>query len=206
MNITYNYHLNDLPDDLDFYGDIAIDTEAMGLSNHRDRLCLVQLADEKGNIHIVHFKDRNFTAKNLKILLLNKQKLKIFHFARFDLAVMHKYLNIQLENIYCTKIASKLCRTYSHHHSLSALCLELLNIKLSKNQQTSDWGAKKLNEEQLQYAAKDVLYLHKIKDKLAEKLERESRTKLAEKCFNFLPYKAELDLLGWLENDIFSHQ
>lgn len=205
MKVSYNYHINDLPDDIVISGDIAIDTEAMGLNNHRDRLCLVQLADEAGNIHIVHFKDKNFASNNLKKLLSNEETVKIFHFARFDLALIQKYLDIQLKNIFCTKLASRLCRTYSHHHSLAELCMELLNIKLSKNQQTSDWGAEKLNEEQLQYAAKDVIYLHQIRDKLIIKLKRESRMKLASECFKFLPFKSELDLLGWLEHDIFSH-
>jgi len=206
MKVTYSYHLNDLPKSLIISGDIAIDTEAMGLNNHRDRLCLVQLADEAGNIHIVHFKDRDYSAENLKALLSNKDSVKIFHFARFDLAIMQKYLNIKLENVFCTKIASKLCRTYTNYHSLSELCTELLNVKLSKYQQTSDWGSDKLNEEQLQYAAKDVIYLHKIREKIVIKLKRENRMQLAEKCFDFLPFKSELDLLGWIDHDIFSHQ
>jgi ribonuclease D len=205
MKITYNYHINDLPDGLELEGDIAVDTEAMGLNNHRDRLCLIQLSDSAGNIHLVHFKDLNYSAKNLKINLAREESTKIFHFGRFDLAIMQKYLGIQLKNIFCTKIASKLCRTYTHHHSLAELCTEMLHVKISKHQQTSDWGAPRLSEEQLQYAAKDVVYLHRLKDALSARLKRENRLKLAEECFRFLPFKAELDLLGWLENDIFSH-
>jgi ribonuclease D len=205
MKISYNYHVNDLPDDLTIEGDIAVDTEAMGLNNHRDRLCLVQLSDLAGNIHLVHFKEQNFSAKNLKRNLTQPNSIKIFHFGRFDLAIMQKYLNIQLEDVFCTKIASKLCRTYTHHHSLAELCSELLHIKISKQQQTSDWGAHRLNEEQLQYASKDVLYLHRLKNELSIRLKREKRFELAKECFKFLPFKAELDLLGWLDHDIFSH-
>jgi ribonuclease D len=205
MKINYNYHINDLPQDTIINGDIAVDTEAMGLNNHRDRLCLVQIADSNGSVHIIHFQAMCYSANNLKKILSDKERVKIFHYARFDLAIIHKYLGVQLQNIFCTKVASKLCRTYSNHHSLSELCMELLDKKLSKQQQISDWGKSKLTEDQLQYASKDVVYLHRIMDKLILKLKREDRLLIAQNCFKFIPYKAELDLLGWLDYDIFAH-
>ena len=178
----------------------------MGLNNHRDRLCLLQLADELNDTHLVHFKNRNYNAPNLKKLLIDKSRVKIFHYARFDVAIIQKYLEIDIENIFCTKIASKLCRTYTHHHSLLELCNGLLDVKISKQQQSSDWGALSLNKKQLNYAAQDVKYLHQLYDKMSNLLLRENKMEIAEACFKFLPTKTKLDLLGWLEHDIFSHQ
>ena len=204
--MQYNYHIDDLPNGLALEGDIAIDTEAMGLNNHRDRLCLVQLADESGSIHLVHFKNKNFSAPNLKKVLTDQTKVKIFHFARFDIAIMKKYLEVEINNIFCTKVASRLCRTYSSHHSLSELCSELLGVKISKQQQSSDWGSDDLKETQLDYAAQDVKYLHQIRDRLTIMLQRERREEIAQECFKFLPIRAKLDLLGWVDSDIFAVQ
>jgi ribonuclease D len=206
MQYDYKYHIDDIPGNLNLKGDLAIDTEAMGLNNHRDRLCVLQLADELNDIHLVHFKNRNYNAPNLKKLLVDKSRVKIFHYARFDVAIIQRYLEIDIENIFCTKIASKLCRTYTHHHSLLELCNELLDVKISKQQQSSDWGALSLNKKQLNYAAQDVKYLHQLYDKMSLLLLRENKMKIAEACFKFLPTKTKLDLLGWLEHDIFSHQ
>jgi ribonuclease D len=205
MELGYNYHIDDLPKDLVLKGDLAIDTEAMGLNNHRDRLCLVQLADESGEIHLVHFKNQNFDAPNLKKVLNDDSRMKIFHFARFDVAIIQHYLQIDISNIFCTKISSKLCRTYTNYHSLLDLCQELLGVKISKQQQSSDWGADTLNKNQLQYAAQDVKYLHQLRDKLIVLLNREGRLEIADECFNFLPTKTKLDLLGWIDLDIFAH-
>ena len=205
MELGYNYHIDDLPKDLVLKGDLAIDTEAMGLNNHRDRLCLIQLADESGEIHLVHFKNQNFDAPNLKKVLNDDSRMKIFHFARFDVAIIQHYLQIDISNIFCTKISSKLCRTYTNYHSLLDLCQELLGVKISKQQQSSDWGADTLNKNQLQYAAQDVKYLHQLRDKLIVLLNREGRLEIADECFNFLPTKTKLDLLGWIDLDIFAH-
>lgn len=196
---------NDLPDDFHVDGDIAIDTEAMGLNNLRDRLCLVQFSVGDGVAHLVNFEPDRFEAPNLKKLLTDPKRVKIFHFARFDLAIIHYYLGIGLENVYCTKIASRLARTYTDAHSLKELCGELLGIKLNKLQQSSDWGNAKLTPPQLEYAANDVLHLHKLRDRLSAMLEREGRSGLAKRCFDFLPTRAELDIAGWPEVDIFSH-
>ncbi|WP_236869954.1 ribonuclease D [Candidatus Bandiella numerosa] len=206
MQYDYKYHIDDIPGNLNLKGDLAIDTEAMGLSNHRDRLCLLQIADELNDIHLVHFKNRNYSAPNLKKLLIDTSRVKIFHFARFDVAIIQKYLEIDIDNIFCTKIASKLCRTYTCHHSLLELCSELLDVKISKQQQSSDWGALSLNKKQLNYAAQDVKYLHQLYDKMCLLLLRENKMEIAKACFKFLPTKTKLDLLGWLEHDIFSHQ
>jgi ribonuclease D len=206
MQYDYKYHIDDIPGNLNLKGDLAIDTEAMGLNNHRDRLCLLQIADELNDIHLVHFKSRNYSASNLKKLLTDTSRVKIFHFARFDVAIIQKYLEIDIDNIFCTKIASKLCRTYTCHHSLLELCSELLDVKISKQQQSSDWGALSLNKKQLNYAAQDVKYLHQLYDKMCLLLLRENKMEIAEACFKFLPTKTKLDLLGWLEHDIFSHQ
>ncbi len=206
MQYDYKYHIDDIPGNLKLKGDLAIDTEAMGLNNHRDRLCVLQLADELNDIHLVHFKNRNYNAPNLKKLLTDKSRVKIFHYARFDVAIIQKYLEIDIENIFCTKIASKLCRTYTNHHSLLELCNELLGVKISKQQQSSDWGAESLNKKQLNYAAQDVKYLHQLYDNMSSLLLRENKMEIAEACFKFLPTKTKLDLLGWLEHDIFSHQ
>ena len=206
MQYDYKYHIDDIPGNLNLKGDLAIDTEAMGLNNHRDRLCLLQIADELNDIHLVHFKSRNYSAPNLKKLLTDNSRVKIFHFARFDVAIIQKYLEIDIDNILCTKIASKLCRTYTCHHSLLELCSELLDVKISKQQQSSDWGALSLNKKQLNYAAQDVKYLHQLYDKMCLLFLRENQMEIAEACFKFLPTKTKLDLLGWLEHDIFSHQ
>ena len=205
MQYDYKYHIDDIPNNVLLKGDIAIDTEAMGLNNHRDRLCMLQIADELNQIYLIHFTNQDFSAPNLKKCLKDESRVKIFHYARFDVAIIQKYLKIDVNNIFCTKIASKLCRTYTHYHSLSELCSELLNIKISKQQQLSDWGAKNLSEKQLHYAAQDVRYLHQLRDKLSSLLLRENKHDIAESCFKFLPTKSKLDLLGWLEADIFTH-
>lgn len=196
---------DDLPDDVLFKESVAIDTEAMGLINHRDRLCVVQLCDKKGNVHLVKFKD-GYSTPNLKMLLEDQNIVKIFHFARFDIAILRYYLKVWAFPCYCTKIASRLVRTYTDNHGLKELCNELLNIRLNKQQQSSDWGKDELTEDQLNYAANDVLYLHKIRDRLDAMLKRERRAKLALDCFKFLKTRVELDLLGWENIDIFSHQ
>lgn len=200
-------HQNDLPNNV-FPGDIdsiAVDTEAMGLVHSRDRLCLVQLSVGDGNVHLVQLIN-NYSAPNLKKILENQNITKIFHFARFDISILHYYLKIWSLPCYCTKIASRLVRTYTNNHSLKELCSELLNIKLNKQQQSSDWGDKELTEKQKRYAASDVLYLHQIKDKLDFMLNRENRSELAQKCFSFLPTRIQLDLIGWEGIDIFNHQ
>jgi len=203
MNFTY--HVDDISKEVSLKGDLAIDTEAMGLNYHRDRLCLLQLADEVGDIHIIHFKNRVFDAPHLKTFLTDDSRMKIFHYARFDVAMIKKYLQISIKNIFCTKIASKLCRTYTNYHGLSELCNELLEVKISKQHQLSDWGSANLSQKQLQYAALDVKYLHNIRDKMNCMLIRENKKDIAESCFKFLPVRVKLDLLGWVESDIFSH-
>jgi ribonuclease D len=200
-----HYHKFDLPADLKLKGDIAIDTEAMGLQYHRDRLCVVQVSDGNGEAHLVHFPQPNYEAPNLKRFLSDESRVKIFHFARFDLAMIDYYLGITINNVYCTKTASRLARTYTNAHSLKELCSEILGIKISKQQQTSDWGAAELSNEQISYAAADVLYLHGLRTTLDEMLARENRKDLAQECFKFLPTRAKLDLLGWGDMDIFAH-
>jgi ribonuclease D len=195
----------DLPDGLDLGPVVAVDTETMGLNPHRDRLCLVQLSSGDGNAHLVQIGKGQTLAPNLKRLMEDPAVLKLFHFARFDVAVLYKALGIICAPIYCTKITSKLVRTSTDRHGLKDLCKEMTGIELSKQQQSSDWGASDLNEEQLKYAASDVLYLHQIKEKLDALLEREGRRELAEACFAFLPARGQLDLLGWEEPDIFAH-
>lgn len=196
---------NDLPDDFEFEGDIAIDTETMGLNLFRDKLCLLQFSNGNGDAHLVHFTNQDYNSPNLKALLTDKARCKIFHFARFDLAAIKKYLGIDLENIFCTKISSKLVRTYTESHGLKDLCRELLGVNISKQQQSSYWGAKNLSSEQKEYAAKDVLYLHQLRESLQKMLIKENRLELAQKCFKFLPTRANLDLIGWNEIDIFMH-
>ena len=205
FEMQFFYHAYDLPIDIKFDNDIAIDCEAMGLNILRDRLCVVQIGDGNGNVHLVHFPYPEYAAPNLKKLLINEKVEKIFHFARFDLAIIQHYLSVKLTNIYCTKIASKLSRTYTDSHSLRELCNELLDIKLSKQQQCSDWGAQELTQQQIEYAGSDVLYLHLLRATLNKMLIRENRMELAQKCFDFLPIRAELDLLGWSDLDIFAH-
>ena len=197
--------MGDLPPNLDLGTVVAIDSETMGLKPHRDRLCLIQLSSGDGNAHLVKFELQNYNAPNLVKLLENPDITKIFHYARFDVAVINKYLQAQIESIYCTKIASKLVRTYTDKHGLKDLCKELLRLDLSKQQQSSDWGAKDLTEEQKIYAASDVLYLHKIKEILDQRLLREGRDELADFCFKFLQTRANLDLIGFENEDIFSH-
>ena len=183
---------------------IAIDTETLGLNPHRDRLCLVQLSDGDGTAALVQVTDPD-AAPELKSLLADESVLKIFHYARFDIAVLKQFLGVMAGPVFCTKIASKLARTYTDKHGLKDLCRELLGIELSKQQQSSDWGAADLSLEQLNYAASDVLYLHALKDRLDLMLKREGRDQLARACFAFLPTRAELDLEGWAEMDIFAH-
>jgi ribonuclease D len=195
----------DLPSALNLGPVVAIDSETMGLKPQRDRLCLIQLSSGDGNAHLVQFERCNYTAPNLVKLLEDPDITKVFHYARFDVAIIKKYLRAQTNSIYCTKIASKLVRTYTDKHGLKDLCKELLDLDLSKQQQSSDWGAKNLTEEQKKYAASDVLYLHKIKEILDQRLLREERDKLATFCFEFLQTRANLDLIGFENEDIFSH-
>lgn len=203
--MTVELHKGDLPAKLKFGGAVAIDTETLGLNPLRDRLCLAQLSAGDGTAHLVQFADGAYDAPELRRLLVDPKVLKIFHFGRFDLAVLSHYLGVMPEPVYCTKIASRLTRTYTDRHGLKDLCKELLGVELSKQQQSSDWGAEQLSDEQLAYAASDVLYLHQLKAALDSLLEREGRTDLAQACFDFLPYRARLDLMGWAEQDIFSH-
>lgn len=194
----------DLPDGLDLGNEIAVDTEAMGLNPHRDALCVVQLSAGDGKAHVVQL-TRDFDCPNLKAMLGDTNRLKIFHFARFDIAMMRHWLDVDCAPVWCTKIASKLCRTYTDRHGLKDVAREVAGADLSKAQQSSDWGAETLSDAQLQYCASDVLHLHEIKKGLEAMLEREDRTHLAQACFDFLPIRAELDLEGWPETDIFAH-
>ena len=203
MNITL--YKGDIPNDLDFGDSVAIDTETLGLVPERDPLCLIQLSSGDGNAHLLQFDRSNYDAPNLKNFLSNNKCEKIFHFARFDVAVIKHYLKIDCEPIYCTKIASKLARTYTDKHGLKDLCKELLNVELSKTEQTSDWSIDELSEDQKKYAASDVLYLHKLKDILEEKLKKLKRKELADDCFRFISTRSYLDLNGWSEIDIFRH-
>jgi len=198
-------HQGDLPDGLDLGKLVAIDTETLGLNPFRDRLCLAQLSAGDGVCHAVQFAAGKYAAPNLKRLLADPSVTKLFHFARFDVAMFRRYLGVICAPIYCTKIASKLVRTYTDRHGLKDLVRELLNIELSKEQQSSDWGAPQLTEKQLAYAASDVAHLHALKATLDTMLARENRTQLAKACFDFLPARAELDLAGWEEIDIFAH-
>ena len=195
---------NDLDDGIVFKGNVAIDTEAMGLDTARDLLCLIQIFDGETDCHMVQFENSNTDSPNL-IKLLNDEKIeKIFHYARFDMAALKHALKIDVKNVYCTKIASKIARTYTNNHGLKDLCKELLGVEISKKQQSSDWGNSNLSKEQIAYAANDVIYLHQIKDRLDEMLIRENRQLLVDACLSFLPTRVDLDLRGW-ENDIFSH-
>ena len=198
-------HQDDLPDGLGFGTCVAIDTETMGLDPARDRLCLVQLSAGDGNAHIVQFRDKVYDAPNLKALMGDQAVTKLFHFARFDVAVISRYLGIVCTPIYCTKIASRLTRTFTDRHGLKDLCRDLLDISLSKEMQTSDWGAPELTDAQRSYAAADVLHLHDLKQRLDAMLDREGRAALAQACFEFLPHRAALDLAGWSDTDIFAH-
>ena len=203
--MSIELHKGDLPDGLVLGDLVAIDTETLGLNPNRDRLCLIQLSSGDGNAHLVQFKKDSYDAPNLKAILTDTNVTKIFHFGRFDLAVMLRYLGVLCEPVFCTKIASRLSRTYTDRHGLKDLCRELLNVELSKQQQSSDWGAAELTQAQHDYAASDVLYLHQLREKFLEMLDREGRTELAKACFRFLPYRAALDLIGWVDEDIFRH-
>ena len=201
-------HRSDLPDGLDLGNLVAVDCETMGLNPLRDRLCLVQISAGEGDCHLVQFPADTaipYDSPRLKALLTDPDVTTLFHFARFDLAAIHRYLGVACGPVYCTKIASRLARTFTDRHSLRDLCRELLGIEISKQQQTSDWGAESLTDEQLKYAAADVQHLHALKQKLDEILEREGRAHLAEACCRFLPVRAELDLSGWASDDIFAH-
>ncbi len=198
-------HKGDLPEDVSFGPVVAIDTEAMGLKPKRDALCLVQLSDGNGSAHVVQLQRPLYEAPRLKRLLADPAVLKLFHFARFDMAMFRHHLGVMPAPVYCTKIASKLTRTYTDKHSLKEICREILGIDLSKQQQSSDWGAETLSEAQISYAASDVLHLHALKGALDRMLVREGRRALAEACFGFLGSRVELDLAGWGEEDIFSH-
>jgi ribonuclease D len=204
--VTIHLHKNDLPDGLDLGPVVAIDTETMGLDPRRDRLCVVQLSDGKGDAHLVQIARGQTTAPNLQRLLTDPAVLKLFHFGRFDIAALQNAFGVRTAPVWCTKIASKLIRTYTDRHGLKYLLLEYAGVDVSKAQQTSDWGSVTLTEAQKDYAASDVLYLHKLKDALEAILHREGRMALAQSCFDFLPTRAELDLLGWDEpNDLFHH-
>ncbi|MEE8172223.1 MAG: ribonuclease D [Alphaproteobacteria bacterium] len=204
--MAINLHINDLPPGLTFGDSVAMDSEAMGLQPHRDRLCVVQMSRGDGDCHLVHFPPPgDYSAPNLKTILGDPSVLKIFHFARFDLAVIEQYLGVSCQPVYCTKIASKLVRTFTDRHGLKDLCRDLLGVDISKQQQSSDWGSAQLTPEQQAYAASDVLHLHEIKNILDDMLAREGRTDLARACFEFLPHRARLDLAGWDEIDIFHH-
>ena len=203
--MTIYLHEGDLPGDVFAPGPIAVDSETMGLNPHRDRLCLLQLADGHGDEHLVRFAPGQYDAPHLKAVLADPTRLKLMHFARFDVAVIHQFLGVWATPVFCTKIASKLVRTYTDRHGLKDLLRETLGVDISKQQQSSDWGAGELSEAQKEYAASDVRYLHRAHEVLAARLAREGRTHIAQACFDFLPTRAELDLAGWPESDIFAH-
>jgi ribonuclease D len=203
--MTNHLYQNDLPDGLDLGAVVAIDCETMGLNPHRDRLCLIQLSSGDGNCHLIQVAVGQTKAPNLCKVLADPQVLKLFHFGRFDIAAMLNAFGTVTAPVYCTKIASKLIRTYTDRHGLKNLLQEFLRVDISKFQQQSDWGADQLSKAQLDYAASDVLYLHKLRDELNIRLARELRTDMAQACFDFLPMRAQLDLAGWPEQDIFSH-
>lgn len=199
------FHKDDLAEGVKFQNSVAVDSETLGLRPERDPLCLVQLSSGDGTAHLVQLNRENYNAPNLKRVLSDKKCQKIFHFARFDVAVLKKYLNIDCEPVYCTKIVSKLVRTYTDKHGLKDLCKELINIDLSKQQQSSNWGARELTEDQKLYAASDVLYLHQIRDILDQELLKLNRRDIADQCFSFIKTRVDLDLKGWPDIDIFSH-
>jgi ribonuclease D len=203
--MTHHLYRGDLPDGIGFGAAVAVDTEAMGLNPHRDRLCLVQLSAGDGDAHLVQLAPGAYEAPRLKTLMADQTVTKLFHFARFDLAMMYHYLGVMAGPVYCTKIASRLVRTFTDRHGLRDLCKDLLNVDLSKQQQSSDWGAANLSDEQLRYAATDVLHLHALRARLDTMLAREGRTELARASFEFLPTRVLLDLAGWAEQDIFAH-
>ncbi|PIV72945.1 MAG: ribonuclease D [Rhodobacteraceae bacterium CG17_big_fil_post_rev_8_21_14_2_50_65_11] len=203
--MTMHLYKNDLPDGLDLGPVVAIDCETMGLNPHRDRLCLVQLSGGDGNAHLVQVEKGQTEAPNLARMLEDPAVLKLFHFGRFDIAVMYHAFGALAAPVFCTKIASKLVRTYTDRHGLRNLCQEMLNVDISKQQQSSDWGAPDLTDAQMTYAASDVLYLHRLMEMFNERLAREDRAEMAKACFDFLPTRARLDLVGWPEIDIFAH-
>ncbi len=203
--MTIRLHRGDLPDLSRYTDSVAIDTETMGLHPHRDRLCVVQLSNGDGSADVVQIPQGHTDAPNLKALLANPNVIKIFHFARFDLAALYNAFGVMPQPVYCTKIASRLTRTYTDRHGLKDLVREVLNVDLSKQQQSSDWGSQTLSEAQLAYAASDVLHLHGLRERLNAMLAREGRTELARACFEFLPTRARLDLQGWDTEDIFAH-
>jgi ribonuclease D len=204
--VSVFFHEEDLPAAVLAPGPVAVDTETMGLNPGRDRLCLVQISDGQGDEHLVRFgPDSDFAAPNLKAVLADPARIKLYHFARFDLASIDAYLHVVAAPVYCTKIASRLIRTYTDRHGLKDLVRDLLGIELSKQQQSSDWGGPVINEAQREYAASDVRYLHRMKEELDRRLVREGRMAMAQACFDFLPHRARLDLDGWPETDIFAH-
>lgn len=203
--MTIYLHEGDLPEDVFAPGPIAVDTETMGLHPARDRLCLIQLADGHGDEHLVRFEAGHYDAPVLKRVLADPARIKLYHFARFDLAVIQAYLGVRAGPVFCTKIASKLVRTYTDRHGLKDLLRDTLGVDVSKAQQSSDWGAAVLSDAQKDYAASDVRFLHRAVEVLSERLAREGRTGLAQACFDFLPWRADLDLAGWPESDIFAH-
>jgi len=203
--MTIKLYKGDMPATLELGSSVAVDTEALGLNPLRDKLCLVQLSSGDGNAHLVQLDRSNYDAPRLKALLGSTDVLKIFHYARFDVATLKHYLGVETRPVYCTKIASRLTRTYTDRHGLKDLVKELLGIELNKQQQSSDWGVHMLSDAQKQYAAQDVLYLHEIKARLDQMLEREGREKLAKACFDFVNIRAALDLAGWTEEDVFAH-
>ena len=203
--MTIRMHRGDLPDLSRYHGAVAIDTETMGLEPHRDRLCVVQLSPGDNSADVVQIPKGHTDAPNLKKLLADPSVLKIFHFARFDIAALYNALGVMPQPVFCTKIASRLCRTYTDKHGLKDLARDVLGIDLSKQQQSSDWGSETLSDAQLAYAASDVLHLHQLKEKLETLLVREGRAELAQACFGFLPHRARLDLAGWAAEDIFAH-
>jgi len=204
--MTVYFHEEDLPADVLADGPVAVDTETMGLMTHRDRLCLLQISDGGGDEHLVRFSpDSDFSAPNLKAVLADPDRVKLYHFARFDLAAIEHYMGVTAAPVFCTKIASRLIRTYTDRHGLKELVRELLGEDISKQQQSSDWGGPELSEAQRDYAASDVRFLHRLKAELENRLIRENRMELAQACFDFLPHRARLDIVGWPEVDIFSH-
>lgn len=203
--MTVHFHKHDLPAGIDFGSAVAVDTETLGLSLTRDKLCVVQLSAGDGDAHVVQMDRQSYDCPNLKALLGDESVEKILHFARFDLAMVEHYLGVTMTPVFCTKIASKLVRTYTDRHGLKDVTRELLGIDLSKQQQSSDWGADELSDAQIDYAASDVLHLHKLRDGLTVMLEREGRMEMAKACFGFLPWRARLDLAGWPDTDIFAH-
>ena len=204
--MTIHFYQDDIPSELDFGASIAIDTETQGLNLQRDRLCLIQLSSGNGDAHLVQFEKKKYNAPNLRKLLSDKKTLKIFHFARFDLAAIKIYLEIQCAPVFCTRISSRLTRTYTDKHGLKDICSELIGVEISKQQQQSDWASSELSQNQREYAASDVLYLHQLKDVLEHRLKRENRLEIARGCFDFLEYQVDLDIQGWGEQNIFAHQ